>query len=43
MLMGMSMKENGEKIKLMALGFTFMLMVRGMRGNGMRINSMEKD
>lgn len=37
----MSMRANGLKTRLMAMGFILTSMVAGMRANGSRINSMD--
>lgn len=35
------MRANGLKIKLMAMGYTLILMVADMKDNGFKINSMD--
>jgi hypothetical protein len=37
----MFMRANGLKIKLMAMGYTLILMVADMKDNGFKINSMD--
>ena len=37
------MRANGLKIKLMAMGYTLILMVADMKDNGFKINSMDME